>query len=968
MAPRCEHHCASGRSRRGEARFWLAAAFSSALLCILPGIAAAQQPATVVVATGNAAVTGFSGAVPPIQIAPGVDPSEQTFIDLHGPSLRVVDLQHMRGPAAAQLVGAPKLFTFNAAQIGQVFGVALDDNSPSNIYVAASSAYGLPIVAPGADGKLQHIKTGAPKAAFMAGLWGPNGGPGSIWKIDGVTGAVSLFANVSLDGRTNAGPALGGLAFDPGSKSLFVADRETGLIHRFAMNGRELGWYDHGVTGRKAQGLSPEPWNQQRLDIGAPEFDSLQPYTWNYAAPERRVFGVAVYDHRLYYSVADSLQIWSVGLKPDGSFDTDAVIELAVPPSSGPTEISKITFDEQGRMFLAERPAPTGAYDFEALSVPAIGRVLRYARVGVTADGRHIWQEIPDQYAIGFPRDLRNANGGVAIGYNYDRNGEMIRASCGGFVWSTGEDLRDTSDAALAARLSQSGPLHVDGLQGNGTWRIRRDHDPPLNSYFIAYLDESDDASARGHMGDIDIERACASPPPSGLRSGGPSPPQGGGAPGTPGVPLRHTGTPPPPPWIPSPPPGGCLPNQLRDASTGQCGGCARPNIQVNGTCCSVATLAANAACSNSSCQQGQTPIGPSNFCCNGNQVYTNAAGAQACCSRPLVNGQCQPSIPPINPSCQIGYVPIGGSCCLASQATSIGTCCPAGQTPGGPNKSQCIPLIPVNIPQLCCSPGQIPVGGPMSCCAAANVTTIGVCCSQPVDPRNRTNCPAQTQIVPGCAAGYTKMPDGNCCNDRFVSRDGKSCNTRSTPCGRGEFRDASGACAPVAGAPPQPCAPGEVLDRNGNCIIGGAVPTVPPACALGEMLDRRGHCVTVGGPPGCPPGEVRDRRGHCVTAGGPPGCPRGEARDRRGRCVSAGGPPHACPAGQVLDRRGRCVSTALPFRGPPGPSFGPRFGGPGGGGLGGPGGPGIGRFGPGGGGFGPGGGGGFGPGGGFHR
>ena len=52
------------------------------------------------------------------------------------------------------------------------------------------------------------------------------GGPGSIWKIDGVTAAVSLFANVTLNGAPNSGPALGGLVFDPDSKSLLVADRE----------------------------------------------------------------------------------------------------------------------------------------------------------------------------------------------------------------------------------------------------------------------------------------------------------------------------------------------------------------------------------------------------------------------------------------------------------------------------------------------------------------------------------------------------------------------------------------------------------------------------------------------------------------------------------------------------------------------------------------------------------------------
>jgi hypothetical protein len=943
MAPGCKHHCASARSGRGEARFSLAAAVSFAFVCILPGIAAAQQPATVVVATGNAAVTGFSGALPPIQIAPGVDPSEQTFIDLHGPSLRVIDLQHMGGPAAAQLVGAPKPFTFGADQLGQVFGVALEDNSPPNIYVAASSAYGLPIVVPGPDGKLAHIKTGASNATFMPGLWGPNGGPGSIWKIDGATGAVSLFANVMLDGRTNSGPALGGLAFDAGAKSLYAADRETGLIYRFGLDGRLRDYYDHGFTGRRAQGLTPVPWTSPPpLDVTSGQFHSTDPSTWHYAAPERRIFGLAAYHHRLYYAVADGLQIWSLGLKADGSFDDDAVIELAVPPASGPTEIAKITFDEQGRMFLADRPAPTGAYDFEALSVPAIGRVLRYALVGVTADGRHIWQETPDQYAIGFPRDLRNANGGVAIGYNYDSKGEIIRGSCGGFVWSTGEDLRDASDAALAARFSQSGPLHVDGLQGNGTWRIRRDHDPPLNSYFIAYIDESDDAGVRGHMGDIDIERACASSPPTGLRSGGPSPPQGGGAPGTSGAPHRHTGTPPPPPWIPPPPPGGCPPNQVRDATTGQCGGCARPSIQVNGKCCSVATLAVNAACSNSSCSPDQTAIGPSNFCCNNGQVYTGAGGAQACCTGQLVNGQCPSSIPPITINCQSGYVLVGASCCLASQATSTGQCCPAGQKPSGANNSQCGPLIPIIPPPLCCSAGQIPVAGPKSCCAAANVTSTGLCCLQPVDPNDRANCPEQIQLVPSCAAGYTLMPNGKCCNNRFVGRDGKSCNAHQVPCGRGEFRDVSGACSPVAGAPPQPCAPGEVLDRNGNCIVGGAVPAVP-TCAPGEVLDRRGHCVNAGGPPGCPAGEVRDRRGHCVGAGGAPGCPPGQVRDRRGRCVSV---------------------AQQPLRGPPGAGFGPRFGGPG---FGGPGGPGIGRFGPGGGGFGPGGGG-FGAGGGFRR
>src|SRR5262245_17176866 len=292
--------------------------FSTLSVALICGVQA--QQVTAVYTPGDAAVTGFSGALPPVQIAPGTDPGEATFIDLNGPSLRVIDLRHMGGPPAAQLVGAPKRVTISAAHIGQVFGVALDDASAPNIYVGSTSACGLPIVAPGPGGRSRHIKIGAANAVFMPGLWGPQGGPGSIWKIDGASGKVSPFANVTLDGQANSGPALGGLAFDPVSKSLFVADRETGFIHRFGLDGRERGRYDHGVTGRAAQGLAPVPGNTQSLDVTKQQFDSSEPATWNYAPPERRVFGLAVHESRLYYAVADSLLVWSIGLNSDGSF------------------------------------------------------------------------------------------------------------------------------------------------------------------------------------------------------------------------------------------------------------------------------------------------------------------------------------------------------------------------------------------------------------------------------------------------------------------------------------------------------------------------------------------------------------------------------------------------------------------------------------------------------------------------
>ena len=224
------------------------------------------------------------------------------------------------------------------------------------------------------------------------------------------------------------------------------------------------------------------------------------------------------------------------------------MIELAAPPSAGPTEISKIAFDDQGRMFLAERPAPTGAFDLEALAVPAIGRVLRYAIVGAAPRGRRVWQEQADEYAIGFAGDLRNGNGGLDFGYAYDREGEIDRSSCGGYLWSTGEDLRNSPAAALALRLSQTGTLHVRGLQGAGTWQDRPRNVPPLESYFISYIDQSADDAARGTLGDVAIERACAPPTRAGVLAPPPSgavlPPA---APASPPIASAPAGPPPAP-------------------------------------------------------------------------------------------------------------------------------------------------------------------------------------------------------------------------------------------------------------------------------------------------------------------------------------------------------------------------------------------------------------------------------------
>src|SRR5260221_8301992 len=122
----------------------------------LLGLAAANSGAALaqgggaILIDGNAVVTGFSGTQPPLPFPPSA--ADQATIDLNGPSARVMDLQSPGAPPQAQLLTAPKPFTVVAAQVGQVFAVALDNATPSNIYLGATSSYGLPIVVPGANG------------------------------------------------------------------------------------------------------------------------------------------------------------------------------------------------------------------------------------------------------------------------------------------------------------------------------------------------------------------------------------------------------------------------------------------------------------------------------------------------------------------------------------------------------------------------------------------------------------------------------------------------------------------------------------------------------------------------------------------------------------------------------------------------------------------------------------------------
>ncbi len=128
----------------------------------------------------------------------------QTFIDTQGPSVRV--LQHActeRSVGAANSGAPPQTRAMTAGEIGQVFGMRSTTGPIPTSISAATSIYGLNLVpAPPRDDDdkkkgdddddrlPQRLRAGGPTAQWMAGQFGPGGGPTSIWKIDGRSGAV----------------------------------------------------------------------------------------------------------------------------------------------------------------------------------------------------------------------------------------------------------------------------------------------------------------------------------------------------------------------------------------------------------------------------------------------------------------------------------------------------------------------------------------------------------------------------------------------------------------------------------------------------------------------------------------------------------------------------------------------------------------------------------------------------------
>ena len=451
---------------------------------------------------GEAFVTRFSGTKP----AEG-DGNKTRVINPEGTVGSIIDLRAPQQPPQGQhWIDEPQRVPLKAKDVGQVFGVALDKASPPNIYVTATAAFGL------------HHKTGT--TDWMAGMWGRDGGPGTIYKLDPANGyQPSVFSRVTLDGRRNSGPALGNIAFDRLNNQFIVSDMETGMLHRIqASDGRDLGHFDHGAQGRSKfydvprgeNKSSPpkafEPSNRAKaVNCSADRFDQ-NPECWNFAASGRRVWGVGVWhdmsknEARVFYAVWSSPafantswasesedvkrnSVWSVRLGPDGAFDpTDVRREFELPDFFVKPEdiarfgysspVSDITFAECGErpvMLVAERGGirNLGLTADNAFATPHTARTLRY-ELDVTGAWRPIGRYdvgFYDRKSEGMPYVRANCSGGAAFGAGYNPETWVIDpAKKDEFVWISGDALCSPdgpcrlpgSEAATAAKPGEA--------------------------------------------------------------------------------------------------------------------------------------------------------------------------------------------------------------------------------------------------------------------------------------------------------------------------------------------------------------------------------------------------------------------------------------------------------------------------------------------------------------------------------
>lgn len=165
---------------------------------------------------------------------------------------------------------------WDVGSIGNVFGLAIDKDR--YIYTTASIHYSSYFGYQGSNNA--QIKFGSIGAGVAPDTVGNDNNPGTlndlqaagaVYKIDKITGNVSLFASLPQTAHSfnqqscersraiprNTGASLGNIAYDPIHNQMFVSNFDDGKIYRLDMNGNTLSTFQPaGYTGLVPSGTT----------------------------------------------------------------------------------------------------------------------------------------------------------------------------------------------------------------------------------------------------------------------------------------------------------------------------------------------------------------------------------------------------------------------------------------------------------------------------------------------------------------------------------------------------------------------------------------------------------------------------------------------------------------------------------------------------------------------------------------
>ena len=317
-------------------------------------------------------------------------------IDIRNKPPFVIGGNHWSTPV--QYVGA----NWTRNRMRNVFGIALDNAVPPNIYISSSALNTLMALN---DSVL-------------------------IYRIDGITWNVTNYVKrkftsgppiIGVNEIPNiSGTSIGNICYDSKHNQLFATNFEDGKIYRIGANGVILSTYDPFMPDVSNIAISP---------LG------------------ERLFGIGVYDdnssnEKLYFSVWNSDQLHS-GQNSIHSIELDNIGEFS--PLTATSEITTplllsqfhnnpvadIEFSIEGDMLIGERSmrdiASTDAHN---------SRIFEYERL---PNGSY--STIPKRIRIGEPNVGTNSSGGVDYNYGISDSLNNLNSLCDSLVVGTGDYL-----------------------------------------------------------------------------------------------------------------------------------------------------------------------------------------------------------------------------------------------------------------------------------------------------------------------------------------------------------------------------------------------------------------------------------------------------------------------------------------------------------------------------------------------